>query len=76
MSNHTLRHFHELYRPELFFQGNTPAAADGTPLHTMLQRTLQRYHALKALPIRQVLNPDISQRIHEILLQAKQELTV
>lgn len=76
MSDHTLRHFHELYRPELFFQGNTPAAADGTPLHTMLQRTLQRYHALKALPIRQVLNPDISQRIHEILLQAKQELTV
>ncbi len=73
MSDHTLRHFHELHRPELFFKGNTGKPEDET-LHTMLQRTVRRYQQLKALPANKVLSEEARAQIHEILLQAKKEL--
>lgn len=72
MSDHTLDHFHEMHRPELFYKGYLRGENDEEK--TLLDRALETYRKLMEKPLPQNLTPEKLQQIHEIVLRATDAL--
>ena len=71
-SEHTLDHFHEMHRPDLFYKGYLRGENDEEK--TVTDRARETYQKLTARPIAHMLSPDTQKEIHEIVVRAAKEL--
>lgn len=72
MSDHTMEHFHEMHRPELFYKGYLRGEADEEK--TVVDRARETYEKLMAKQPASMLSPERERAVHEIALQAAKEL--
>lgn len=72
MSEHTLDHFHDMHRPELFYKGYVRGEQDEE--RDMLERALARYKEITEKPVESMLDATRSQAVHAIVEQAAAEL--
>ena len=72
MSDHTLDHFHEIHRPELFYKGYLRDQNDEEK--TLVDRATAAYHKCMAQPGACLLTPEVEDTIHKIVLRAADEL--
>lgn len=73
MSDHTLDHFMEMHRPELFFKGTAEGKHDED--RDILERVLDKYHEIMAQPTRLQLTEEKRAEIAEIVAQAAHDLS-
>lgn len=72
MSEHTLDHFHEMHRPELFYKGYLRGENDEEK--TLLDRALASYQELIQKEQIPALDPETAAKVHEIVERAAHEL--
>lgn len=72
MSEHTLDHFHEMHRPELFYKGYLRGENDEEK--TLLDRALASYQKLIQKEQIPTLDPETAAKVHEIVERAAREL--
>lgn len=72
MSEHTLDHFHEMHRPELFYKGYLRGENDEEK--TLTDRALAAYEKLSSKMAEPMLSDETAKQVHEIVERAAREL--
>ncbi|MDO4975897.1 MAG: trimethylamine methyltransferase family protein [Eubacteriales bacterium] len=72
MSDHTMAHFKEMHRQELFFKGTVEGRDDANL--NMMERVHKKYKELMANPREVVLGEALQKKVHEIVLEAEKDL--
>lgn len=72
MSDHTLDHFQEMHRPELFYKGYL--RNDNDEERDILERAQNRYREIMAIPYENNLDEETAALVHEIVERAGKEL--
>ncbi|MDY3745579.1 MAG: trimethylamine methyltransferase family protein [Lachnospiraceae bacterium] len=73
MSDHTLDHFHEMHRPQLFYKGHLRNIEDEEK--TLLDRAKETYDKVMSKPADFVLSPERMKAVHDVLIQASKALS-
>lgn len=72
MSEHTLDHFHEIHRPELFYKGYLRDVSDEE--RTLVDRARALYMKIMEQPKAAVMSEEKTAAVHKIVEQAKRDL--
>ena len=72
MSDHTLDHFHEMHRPDLFYKGYLRGEKDEEK--TVIDRAEEVYRKLSRKPASCMLTPERQEKVHAIVARAAEEL--
>ena len=72
MSDHTMNHFREMHRSDLFYKGTVEGQDDGS--QSLMERTLAAYHKMMQKPQEIVLDSQMQKRIHQIAEEAADAL--
>ncbi len=73
MSEHTMDHFREIHRPELFYKGYVREGNDES--RTLLDRAYMQYQGIMSQPIADMLDDNKKAAVHQIVEQAAIELS-
>ncbi len=74
MSEHTMDHFREIHRPELFYKGYLRDVADED--RDLLGRAMSTYKKIMEQPTASMMSKEKAAQIHEIVERAADELTM
>jgi trimethylamine:corrinoid methyltransferase-like protein len=73
MSEHTLNHYQEMHRPELFYRGNRSSIEEEKV--TLTERAEKRYYEIMEKPVYSALSSETEQAVHAIVKKAAKELS-